>query len=308
MTTYKRFSKLFAITAILFSLPLQTLFAKQFSIPQPNDSLIGDVVYMSASGNQSLLSIGQANNIGYNAIFEANPGYAENATLPSGAAVTVPSQFLLPSLPRQGIIINLAEMRMYYFPKGASYVLTYPIGIGRVSRTVPLGMTSIARKTVNPTWTPPNSIREFQRAQGVELPKKIGPGPDNPLGPFAIYLKIPTFLMHSTLFPESIGRRASFGCIRMNETDIKEFFPIVQPGTPVAIVDIANKVGWDDGKLYLESHSPLEESHDDGIAGVVTAIQEALPKTRVTIINWQLLSYLNSQRDGIPHEIGFQAK
>lgn len=296
--------KLCGITAALACLPLSTALANTYSMPGANNSVIGDVSYTSAWSGETLVGIGQRNNVGLNAMVNANPGLGDNARLSAGKQIKVPSKFLLPPLPRKGIVVNVAEMRMYYYPEGTDSVMTFPIGIGKLGKTIPLGNTSITRKTVNPTWTPPESIRSFNRDQGIELPYAMGPGPDNPLGPYAIYLRIPTFLIHSTIFPESIGRRASFGCVRMHETDIKQFFPLVQPGTPVAIVDMPTKVAWNGNNLFIETHPATEENPDKGMTSVMSSVQEALPHHGAVIVNWQAVAYLADQRDGIPHEIG----
>lgn len=303
----QRLIRLCGIAVTLICLPFQSLFANQYSLPQPNNSVIGDVTYTSAWSGETVVSIAQHNNVGVMAVLHANPGLPDGPQLSQGTYVKVPSKFLLPPLPRRGIVINLAEMRMYYYPEGSNSVMTFPVGIGRVGKTVPTGNTSITRKTVNPTWIPPEDIRQFNRDQGIELPAAMGPGPDNPLGPYALYLRVPTYLIHSTIFPESIGRRASFGCIRMHETDIKQFYPLVKPGTHVAIIDMPTKVGWNGDHLYLETHPPLEEYNDGGAAGMVNAIENSVPHKGVTIVNWQLVSYLAEQRDGVPHEIGFIA-
>lgn len=308
--TRQRFTRVCAIAIAAFGLPLQA-FATQFSLPASGHSIVGDLTYESASSNESLITIGQRNNVGLNAMVSANPGIGETSRLPNGAPIVVPTKFLLPQLPRKGIIVNLSEMRLYYFPEGSDKVMTYPIGIGKLGKTIPIAAASITRKVVNPTWTPPESIREFNREQGIELPTKMGPGPDNPLGPYAIYLSLPTYLIHSTIFPESIGRRASFGCIRMNETDIKQFFPIVERGIHVTIVDMPNKVGWEGSKLYLETHQPLEEHEEEPyvrLGGIVASIQKILPQGHVTMVDWQLVSYLSTSRDGMPHEVGFRVR
>jgi len=276
---------------ISFVIPLQALFANQYSAPLAGNAIIGNVSYITTGSNETLVSIGQRNNVGVNGMLNANPGLPANSPLPPGMTLKVPSQFILPPLPHLGIVINLTEMRMYYYPKDSDMIMTFPVGIGRVGKTVPTGNTGIANKTVNPTWTPPEDIREFNRLQGIELPHAMGPGPDNPLGPYAIYLKVPTYLIHSTIFPESIGTRASFGCIRMNESDIKQFFPIVTPGTPVAIVDMPNKVGWQSNILYLESHPPLEERGDGGLNGIVSTVEQSMHNS-VTLVNWQAMTYV----------------
>lgn len=278
--------------------------------PLPSDgSIIGDVQYVSTSSGQTPVSIAQRYNLGVNAVVDANPGVAENSNFPGGMYLKVPTRHILPPLAHKGIVINLPEMRLYYYLSDSNEVLTFPIGIGKIGKTIPIKNTAITRKVVNPVWIPPEDIREFNRQQGIELPDVMPAGPDNPLGPYAIYLQIPTFLIHSTIFPESIGRRASFGCIRMNEGDIKQFFPLVQPGTPVAIIDMPSKVGWDGDHLYLEAHPALEEMAKSGnLNNVVEQIQRSLPRGRVTLVNWQAVSYLTNQPDGVPHEIGFQVR
>jgi L,D-transpeptidase ErfK/SrfK len=200
-------------------------------------------------------------------------------------------------------------MRLYYYPEGAGSVMTFPIGIGKVGRTIPIENTYVVRKTVNPVWIPTPAEHEFNEQQGIDLPDVMPAGPDNPLGPYAIYLGIPTFLIHSTIFPESIGRRASFGCIRMNENDIKQFFPLVEAKTPVVIVDMPHKVGWEGSRLYMESHPPLEERSDSGsVENAIQSVQNAISGRGLTLVNWQLVSYLAEEPDGIPHEIGVRVK
>lgn len=305
---YRRLVRLCGVTIALASLPLQVTIADQFSLPEAGNSVIGKVSYISTWSGDSLVNIGQRNNVGVNAMADANPTLPDNSQLRYGTNVKVPAKFILPPLPRKGIVINIAEMRMYYYPEGSNSVMTFPIGIGKVGKTIPMGHTSITRKTVNPTWTPPDDIRAFNREQGIELPYSMGPGPDNPLGPYAIYLKLPTFLIHSTIFPESIGRRASFGCIRMHESDIKQFFPIVAAKTPVDIVYIPSKVGWDGNKLYLETHPRLQEHADEAKGNIVSAIERSIAHNGVTLINWQAVSYLAEQRDGVPHEVGIKVR
>lgn len=279
--------------------------AKSYPLPPQNQSVIGSLHYVQAAPNESTPGLAHQYNLGQNAVIAANPGATENGTLTAGDRYTVPSQYMLPPVARNGIIINLPEMRMYYFPKGSNVVMTFPIGIGKIGKTIPLANASITRKMVNPTWIPPEDIRAFNREQGVVLPRTVGPGPDNPLGPYAIYLSVPTFLIHSTIFPESVGRRASFGCIRMNEDDIREFFPIVTPGTPVTIIDMPIKVAWNNNSLFLEAHPPLEErSNLISLNGVVNSVEQTLPRNQLVMVDWQLVSYLAQQPDGLPHQIG----
>ncbi|HSW70266.1 MAG TPA: L,D-transpeptidase family protein [Gammaproteobacteria bacterium] len=306
-TTFHRLTKRLSLLTVLLFFPLANSYAKNFNLPSGNESLIGEIQYTKTNPGDTTTTISERYNVGLNTIVEANAGVGERSMFAGGTPLTIATQFMLPPGPRKGIVINLPEMRLYYYPEGSNQVMTFPVGIGRIGKTIPIRSTKIARKTVNPTWTPPEDIRKFDEEQGIQLPKVMGPGPDNPLGPYAIYLGIPTYLIHSTIFPESIGRRASFGCIRMNESDIKQFFPTVTPGTPVEIIDMPYKVAWDNHQLFLEAHSPLEERSDAeaaNMAGIVKSIEKNMPKNQVTLVNWQLVAYLAEQPDGIPHDIG----
>jgi L,D-transpeptidase ErfK/SrfK len=290
---------------VIASMPLKTL-AANYALPDASNALIGGLQYTSASYGETTGTVAQRYNLGLNAVVAANPGVEDNTPF-INAHLRIPTQFLLPPLARKGIVINLPEMRLYFYP-GNGEVMTFPVGIGKIGKTIPITNTAITRKVVNPTWTPTPSIREFNRDQGIELPRSMGPGPDNPLGPYAIYLRVPTYLIHSTIFPESIGRRASFGCIRMNEGDIRQFFPLVEPGMPVAIIDMPTKIAWEGDKLYIESHPPLEERGSSGLSGIVDEIQQSIPNGQVVLVDWQAISYLSNQPDGVPHEIGFRVK
>lgn len=304
---YRTMSRLFSI--ILFGLIYQSSFAQTYALPDSDKSLIGETKSTTSSFGETLVNIAQRNNVGFDQISDANPHLNPTSRLASGNFVTIPGSHLLPALPRKGIIINLAEMRLYYFPKGSDVVMSYPIGIGRVGKTIPITTTAISFKKMNPTWIPPEDIRAFNEDQGITLPRVMPAGPDNPLGPYAIYLKLPTFLIHSTIFPDSVGRRASFGCIRMHEADVKEIFELVQAKTPVSIINVSTKVGWDNDKLYLETHAPLEEHVTESEAsyhGMLATVENAAQSQRhVTFVDWQLIADLSDVRDGIPHEVGF---
>jgi L,D-transpeptidase ErfK/SrfK len=295
-------SRILALASILFLLSSVT-HATTFNLSDGN-AVYGEVQYRAGNG-ETTVSLAQRYDLGLNSIIAANPGLAENSSI-TERSVTIPTAFILPPMPRQGIVINLPEMRLYFYPDDST-VMTFPIGIGKVGKTIPLTTTSVTRKVVNPTWIPTPDIREYNRKQGIDLPLTMGPGPDNPLGPYAIYMRVPTYLIHSTIFPESIGRRASFGCIRMNEDDIKTFFPLVKPGIPVAIVNMPVKAGWQGDRLYVQIFPPLVE-HGLLPGGITEMVQRILPRNQLTFVNWQAIAYLTEQPDGIPHEVGFKAK
>lgn len=293
------------IKSLILFLSGGQLMAAEFLLPDPGNQLVGEVQQVKARFGDSTTTVSYRYNLGLNSIVSANPGTTE--TTLSTRNLLIPTAFILPPRPYKGIIINLPEMRMYYYPENSDNVLTYPIGIGKVGNTIPIQNSVVTRKKLNPSWMPGADVRKYNEMQGVHLPKILPPGPDNPLGPYGIYLNIPSFLIHSTIFPESIGRRASFGCIRMNETDIKDLYPIVTPGTNVEIINMPNKVGWKGDKLYLEAHPSLEEynvSAEANLDDIVKAIQETSPKISKVFIDWQLVAHLASEPDGVPHEIG----
>lgn len=296
-----------AVSAILL-LTGSTAFSATFPLPPANQALIGEVQYINAGSDDTITKFQQRYDVGYNAIEKANPQINPAKSLHYGTTVTIPGQHLLPSLIREGIIVNLPEMRMYYFLPGSGKVATYPIGIGRIGKTIPLATAIITKKIKDPAWVPTPDIREFNLTQGVVLPQIMPAGPDNPLGPYAIYMSVPTYLMHSTIFPESIGKRASFGCVRMYEADIQNFFPTITPGIPVLIINSPIKVAWHNNLLLMEAHMPLEEHHEEmnaTLPGTVAQINR-LTKNQNVLVDWQAVSFIEQERDGLPHEIGMR--
>ncbi len=226
----------------------------------PSDSVIGEVSTTKVEPGESLLEIARQFDIGHDQIILANPSL--NRWIPDvGATVTIPSSYILPPGPREGIVLNLAELRLYYFDRSAHSIYTFPVSIGDLDWRTPLGKTHVAAKQRNPTWYPPRSIREEHAEEGDDLPHMIpGGDPDNPLGLFALKLGIPGYLIHGTNDRRSfgIGMRVSHGCIRLYPENIAELFDIVKVGTPVRIIDLPVKVGWLGDDLYVEIHRPLE--------------------------------------------------
>jgi L,D-transpeptidase ErfK/SrfK len=223
------------------------------------DSIIGDLATVSLREGDTLPDIARHFGVGFQHIAEANSGV--DLWVPQqGVRVVLPLKFTLPDAKPIGVVINLAAMRLFYF-KGEkqSAVSTWPIGIGRESRSTPLGIMAIARKMRRPTWYVPESIRRTHAEQGDPLPAAVPPGPDNPLGDFALYLSKPAYLIHGTNKPFSIGLRATNGCIRLYPEDIEHAYGEIPIGTPVNIVNQPYLLGWLNGVLYLEAHKPYEE-------------------------------------------------
>ncbi|OGT55263.1 MAG: hypothetical protein A3F43_03325 [Gammaproteobacteria bacterium RIFCSPHIGHO2_12_FULL_42_10] len=297
--------KWFIFNIILLALP-SLLWANVYKQPPSDQSLIGDVQYITTQPNDKIFSIQQHFDVGYNAMKAANPHLDLLAPMLPNTTIVIPMQHLLPSEPRNGIVINLPEMRIYYYLSETNDVLTYPVGIGKIGNMIPITKTVIKRKTENPSWIPTAQIREFNLKNGITLPTVMPAGPDNPLGPYAIYTGIPTYLMHSTIYPDSIGTRASFGCIRMYLSDIEELFQEVSPGTPLSIIDMPVKIGFQENRLYMEAYPPLEEhrhGYGASLPSIVYLIENNTRKSPV-LVDWQLVSFLNEERDGMPHEIG----
>ncbi|OGT38081.1 MAG: hypothetical protein A3F12_03135 [Gammaproteobacteria bacterium RIFCSPHIGHO2_12_FULL_38_14] len=298
--------KLTIVAGILSVLFTGTIFANSYKLPPSNDDLIGKVQYQTSETGDNVITIGEKYDVGFNAMQKANPLLDMNRGFTKGTSLQIPTSHLLPNQPRQGIVINLPEMRLYYYAEGSTQVVTYPIGIGKIGKTIPIKRAKVTRKAENPTWTPPEDIREFNLEQGIVLPDVMPPGPDNPLGPYAIYMSIPTYLIHSTIFPESIGKRASFGCIRMYQSDIEKLYPTVNKGIPIVIINDPVKVGWHKNKLYLEAYEPLEEHSDvyeTSLPGIVSFVVNST-QDRLALVDWQAIAYISKERDGIPHEIG----
>ncbi|NDL63085.1 L,D-transpeptidase family protein [Acerihabitans arboris] len=241
--------------------------ATEYALPAENSRLIGENVTATvASDGGSLESIAATYKIGLLAMLEANPG--TDPYLPqAGSILTIPTQMLLPDTPRQGIVINLAELRLYYYPKGENKVIVYPIGIGQLGRNTPVMTTAITQKIPNPTWTPtPNIRKHYLVEQGITLPAVVPAGPDNPMGLFAMRLAAGkgTYLIHGTNANFGIGMRVSSGCMRLRPEDIKALFDQVPVGTRVQVVNDAVKVSLEpDGKRYIEVHQPLSRNDRD---------------------------------------------
>ena len=272
------FKTSFLTTALLLALG-QEVSATTYSLPASGDKLVGNpkkITYVKAKKNETLLNVARRYDLGQNQIVKANKDV--DRWLPSkpvgktrtdkegnqflkvgqGKDIHIPNTYLLPKGTRNGIVLNLPEYRLYYYKNGG--VITHPISIGRVDWTTPLGKTSIVSKTKNPTWTPPASIRREHAAKGDILPAVFPAGPDNPLGLFKMRLGRAGYLIHSTNKPLGVGMRVSHGCVRMYPEDIERIFPSVAVGTAVYIVNEPIKVGWSNGKLYVEAHPDLEDN------------------------------------------------
>lgn len=217
-----------------------------------NQDLVGKTEVIQARYEDTFAALGEQHGLGYTEMLLANPGV--DPWLPGeGTRIVLPRQFLLPSGPRRGIVVNLAEYRLYYYtPQGT--VLTYPIGIGTDEFPSPLTETRVRGKVPNPTWFPPESIRRKYAAEGEFLPAVVPPGPDNPLGPLKIQLDLPSYLIHGSNKGFGIGTRVSHGCIRMYNEDVLALAQRLPVGAPVRFIEEPVKLGLAGDRLLVELH------------------------------------------------------
>jgi L,D-transpeptidase ErfK/SrfK len=204
--------------------------------------------------------------VGYEEILLANPGV--DAWLPGvGREVIVPTEFVLPAAPHEGVVVNVAAMRIFYYPphkKGEPQIVyTHPIGIGRVGWKTPEGTTKIISRQKDPVWVVPKSVREEHAEDGEKLPAIVPAGPDNPLGQYAFRLSWPSYLIHGTNKPYGVGMRSSHGCMRLYPEDIAVFYDLIPIGTKVTVVNQPYLFGWREGTLYLQAYAVMEDDSRD---------------------------------------------
>ena len=264
---------IFLLLALMSALPVQ---ARSYPLPPTGSRLIGELEDYFIQQDEYLELVGKHTQIGFLALLEANPGVDPYLPKP-GTRLTLPTQMLLPDVPREGIVINLPELRLYYFPKGKQEVIVLPIGIGDIGRETPEMTTTIIEKTPDPSWVPGPMVRKsWLEQQGITLPAVVPPGPDNPLGKFAMRLGYGKrdYLIHGTNKDFGVGLRVSAGCIRLRPDDIESLFKIVPIGTQVRVINQPVKVAIElDGRRWLEVHSPLsrtEEEMEQGAPLVLT--------------------------------------
>lgn len=259
------FQKLSAVLlTILFVLfaAISSLWAATHLRPPEDVDLIGFTTTIKAFNEDTLLDIARQFDLGQEEILLANPN-VDRWKPERGAEVIIPGQFILPKAERKGVVLNLPEMRLYYFYtddlEETSMVKTYPVSVGRMDWNTPLGQAKIVRKDKDPSWYPPESIKAEAIAAGDPLPDFVPPGPGNPLGRYALRLNIPGYLIHSTNKPYGVGMRVTHGCIRMYPENIEELFPIIPVQTIVQLVNQPIKLGWQNQTLFLEIHPLMDE-------------------------------------------------
>ncbi|WP_371373772.1 L,D-transpeptidase family protein [Thalassotalea aquiviva] len=257
-------SNLSFLFSLLLTLHLPTAFAIEYPLPTGESRVLGELTYHTVKKDEHFQSIAQHYNVGFLALMAANPGI--DPLLPDpGTELVIPTQLILPYAKQEGILINLSELRLYFFDKKNNTVNVFPIGIGKIGQSTPLFTDKITEKRKNPNWFPTENKRAEHLAEtGEVLPKMVKAGPDNPLGDYAMRIGYSVYLIHGTNQRFGIGMRASGGCIRMNPEDIEWLFNNTPIGTRVRVIDQPIKMTYvTPQKRMIEVHSPLTRNNGD---------------------------------------------
>jgi L,D-transpeptidase ErfK/SrfK len=271
----------------------------KFTVARGED-VIGGLAIIRLETGDTLPDIARHFSLGINAISAANPGV--DVWVPEARErIMLPLSFILPDTPRKGIVVNLATMRLFQYKEDGTSLLvtTYPVGIGTDERPTPTGRMHVARKAVRPTWHVPASIAVDHRKKGDILPKAVPPGPDNPLGEYALYLSKSGYLIHGTNKPASIGLTATNGCLRLYPENVKTLFDDTPVKTPVLIVNQPYLIGQRNGVLYLEAHAPTEESDALESEKLYKKLRTIEKKTQRTL-DWKKVREAQAEARGIP--------
>jgi L,D-transpeptidase ErfK/SrfK len=283
------------------------LHAERYQLPSNGDSIVGQMSMITTKESDTFIELARRYGLGFQELVLANPKV--DPWLPGeGTQVVVPTRYILPNSKHEGLILNLAEMRVYYFPKKSpGYVYTYPISIGKEGWATPNTKTTIIGMRKNPTWTPPESIRKEHEEKNDPLPATVPPGPDNPLGEYAIRLGLSGYLIHGTNNPRGIGMRVTHGCVRLHPDDIEDLYARVSLNTPVTIINQPYKIAWSNGKLYAEMHpSEGDETgtNSRNLTQFVQAIIGATKSQKDYKVNWKLANQLAKNKTGLPTSVG----
>lgn len=276
----------------------------RFLLSGSEQRVVGELQIIETGYDDTFVDIARAYNLGFDELVEANPQV--DPWLPGeGTRVVLPTRFVLPDVEREGIVINVASKRLFFFPEadedGAQAVITHPIGIGREGAATPTGVTTVTSKGRDPVWWPTASIRREYAAEGNPLPAQVMPGPDNPLGKYVLILGMPSYLIHGTNKPAGVGMRVSHGCVRLFPENIEALFELAPVGVKVTIVNQPYAVVWDEGQLLLEAHAPLvddERDWDELLSDQVTIVAAANQSDAA--IDWQRVNAVREAAFGVP--------
>lgn len=297
-----------AIFLLLFLMVPFCGYGLSFKLPHNGNDLVGQVQFTQVRESEDFSDIAFRFDIGYYELLEANPGVDPDDP-PLHTVLVVPTQYLLPKeLQPNQILINLAEMRLYYQPRLENKVYIFPVGIGKEDWETPVGEMSIVGKAENPPWVVPQSIYKFRESIGSKVERVVPPGPNNPLGRYVIRLSKDGYLIHGTNLFAGVGRRSSAGCIRLYEKDIAQLYNLVGVGTKVTVINQPYKVGQFNQELYLEAHMPLFEERinmGDNPKLAVSLIKETIVKKGFSSrIDWEKVNQVVKEHLVLPRIVG----
>jgi len=297
--SFRRILPLLLVLGTAWNVPA---YAARYLMPSEDAPRVGETLVMRSKYEDTLATMAQRYGLGYRELVDANPGV--DPWLPGeGTPIVLPMEYLLPPVSRDGVVLNLPEFRLYYFPKGGAELITFPIGIGRSSYPTPRTDTKIVTRVQNPTWYPGENARREYASEGRPLPVSVPAGPDNPMGSLALVLGIKSYFIHGTNKPFGVGQQASFGCVRLYPADIEDLGSAVPNGTRVRIIDVPTKVAWVNGELYLEVHKKLDDELTSfpEIRAAILAVAG-----REEAIDWSRAEEMAREARGIPGPISIR--
>jgi L,D-transpeptidase ErfK/SrfK len=313
MTRYGQFALAFLLLGLALAVA-PDVHATVYPLQSDDQQVVGDDQTVTTVYEDTLYDLANKYSLGSEELIRVNPGV--DPWVPgAGKQVIVPGRHILPPGPRVGIVVNIAEHRLYYYPKArhgaAREVYTYPISIGKMDWRTPLGLTHVISKERNPVWIPTESVRKEHLQDGDPLPARVPPGPKNPLGAFAMRLAVGngTYLIHGTNNPLAVGMPVTHGCIRMYPDDVAQLFPLIPVGTPVRIINQPIKVAWVDGELLLEAHPPVNsegQSFEPDVDQFAELLRQAVGDSTVAI-HWDYAREVLQKADGVLATVGLEA-
>jgi L,D-transpeptidase ErfK/SrfK len=299
---------------LLLLLNVRPVRGSEYPLANRDDAVVGEDQTVVTVYEDTLYDLARKYSLGSEELIRVNPGV--DPWLPgAGTTLTVPGRHILPPGPREGIVVNLPEHRLYYYPKpkrdGTREVITYPVSIGKMDWRTPLGLTHVIQKQKDPIWYPPESVRKEHAAAGDPLPAHVPAGPDNPLGQYAMRLAAGngTYLIHGTNNPIAVGLAVTHGCIRMYPDDVAALFPMIPVGTPVRLINEPVKVAWVDGELLLEAHPPVDaegQSIEPNLDEFSKLLQAKVGDSTVAI-HWDYAREVLQKADGVIATVGLEA-
>ncbi len=309
----RKLTAILALAALGLAL-LPAVHAASFTLTGPDQSIIGEDQVVTTVYEDTLYDLAHKYGVDSQELIRVNPGI--DPWLPgAGKKVIVPGRFILPPGIREGIVVNVPEHRLYYYPKARrgkpQIVITFPVSVGKLDWNTPIGLTYVTQKLKNPTWHPPAGVRKEHLEEGDPLPASVPPGPDNPLGQYALRLAAGggTYLIHGTNNPVAVGLPVTHGCVRLYPDDVQTLFPLVPVGTHVHIINEPIKVTWVDGQLLLEAHPPINadgDSVEPDVDAFAALLQNTVGNSTVAI-NWDYAREELAKADGQLATVGLQA-